>query len=60
MEADQPLSTLVKKLHWKYPHTEHDENSYPVTLGTMLTEKMQWGMSDDDRLDGNDLNYNTH
>ena len=31
--ADQPLSTLANKLHWKYPQTEHGEDSYQVALG---------------------------
>ena len=45
MVADQPLFTLAKKLQWKYPQTEHGEDSFLVTLGTMHTETMLWGVS---------------
>ena len=47
MVADQPLFTLAKKLQWKYPQTEHGEDSFLVTLGAMHTEKMLWGVSGD-------------
>ena len=47
MVADQPLFTLAKKLQWKYPQTEHGEDSFLVTLGTMHTETMLWGVSGD-------------
>ena len=47
MEVDQPLFTLAKKLQWKNPGTEFDEESFLVTLGAMHTEKMLWGVSGD-------------
>ncbi len=47
MVADQPLFTLAKKLQWKFPQTDHGEDSYLVTLGAMHTEKMLWGVSGD-------------
>ena len=47
MVADQPLFTLAEKLQLKYPHTEHGEDSFLVTLGAMHTEKMLWGVSGD-------------
>ena len=42
MVADQPLFTLAKKFQCKFPQraAEHGEDSYPVTLGMMHTEKM--------------------
>ena len=47
MEADQPLFTLAKKLQWKFPQSDHGEDSFLVTLGAMHTEKMLWSLSGD-------------
>ncbi len=47
MVADQPLFTLAKKLQWKFPQTDHGEDSFLVTLGAMHTEKMLWSVSGD-------------
>lgn len=33
MVADQPLFTLAKKLQWKFPQSEHGEDSFLVTFG---------------------------
>ena len=52
-EVDQTLSRLPEKLQWKYPHTEHGEDSYQVALGAMYTEKMLCDVSGD-WLDGSD------
>ena len=47
MVADEPLFTLAKKLQWKFPQTDHGEDSFLVTLGAMHTEKMLWSVSGD-------------
>lgn len=39
MVADQPLFTLAKKLQWKFPQTDHGEDSFLVTLGAMYAHR---------------------